>query len=794
MPLRTLRLALRRLRRHPVYAVLNGVGLAIGLAVFLLIALYVYHEHTYDTYHPKAERTVRVGLELGEFGRSPRIPMEVATRLAETYPDIETLARLCRQDVSLRTDGRYVLEKAFFYADPSVFDVFDLPMQHGAATEALKRPDAVVLSHATAQRLFGTTDVVGETLERAEGPALRVTGVLQPLPSNTHLAFDALISYATLARDAPADEHARMFANQGYTYFVLAGPEAREALQAKLDALIDQGTDAMQRVIGMAVTDMAFFLQPLTELHLASRPEYEDMTPPVDPRVLWMFGALGVFILGIAITNYVNLATAQATRRATEVGVRKTMGAHRSDLVRLFLGEALVLSLFAVGAAALLIELLRPFLSTLLGTSLAALSLQSPSVWAMYLGTAGVVAVLAGSYPAWVLTRYQPATVMRGPASLAVGGRRLRQTLVVFQFAAAAVLIVLTVVVRAQVDYALQKPLGYDTEGVVSLPRAGALGAQMETLQQEAERIPGITAAGLGLGAPAVGYITMMANGPNGDGPIRVHEVSADAAYADVVGFSVVAGRPYTARPADSTAVLVNETAALMYGLYDRLDEPINDQVGPVRSGQRVVGIVRDFHTGSFREPIRPTAIAPRPTRYDALVVRIDPAARTQDVLASLETLWYTLAPNEPFQYQFAGAAVQAQYEQEQVLAQRLGAFALLAVLVAGLGLFGLAAFTAEQRTKEMSIRKVLGASVPQIMVRLNREFIALIGIACVIALPLAVWAARQWLQGFAYRMELSPALFAGSVGLILVAALLPVSYHALRAATSDPASMIRDH
>ena len=624
MPLRTLRLALRRLRRHPVYAALNGVGLAIGLAVFLLISLYVYHEHTYDAYHPEADRIVRLAVEYGGFGLTPRAPAQTAARLAEAYPEIETVARLYQEDVTLRVGDRRLLEEQFFYADPSVFDLFALPLLRGSAATALDAPDTVVLTEATARRLFGTVDVVGETLQRAEGPPLRVTGVLEALPSNTHLDVDALISYATLRRGELTDFHAKAFGQQGYTYFLLTAPDAAASLQAKLDTLVAQGPEAVEDVTGFPVTDAQFDLQALTDLHLSATWDDGDMTPPVDPRVLWMFGGLGVFILGIAIINYVNLATAQAGRRALEVGVRKAMGAHRGDLVRLFLGEAFVLSLAAVAGAAVLIEALRPLFATLLGTSLSALSFQTPVVWGFYLASAGVVAVLAGSYPAWVLTRYQPAEVMRGPSSLAVGGRRFRQGLVVFQFAASIVLIALTFVIREQVDYALQKPLGYASENMVELPLAGVLGDQLDVFRQEAERLPGVEAAARGLGSP-MAHTVMMAQGPAESDPLRVNTIYGDARYPETVGFDLRAGRAYTSRPADSTAVLVNETAARMYGLYDRLDQPLDARAGPVREGRRVVGVVGDFHTGSFREPIRPTVIERNSERYSAVVVRLQP-------------------------------------------------------------------------------------------------------------------------------------------------------------------------
>jgi len=787
--LRPLRLALRRLQRHPVYTTLNGVGLAIGLAVFLLIGLYVYHEHTYDTYHPDADCIVRFTVSYGSFGPSLRVPAQTAERVAEAYPEIETAARLYPEDVALRIDDRRSLEENFLYADPSMFDLFALPLRRGSPDTALDAPDTVVLTEATARRLFGTTDAMGRTLKRAEGPPLRVTGILASLPSNTHLDFDALVSYATLRRASLTGSREQAFGQQGYTYFRLTHSGAHAPLQAKLDSLTKEGMAAVQNLTGFGVEDMAFGMQPLTELHLTPTPENE-MTPPVDPRVLWMFGALGVFILGIAIINYVNLATAQAAQRAVEVGVRKTMGAHRGELVRLFLGEALVLSLAAVLGAAVLIETLRPLYDVLLGTSLSALSFRTPAVWGAYLAAALVVALGAGAYPAWVLTRYQPAQVVRGAASLPVGGRRLRQGLVVAQFAASIVLIVVTFVIREQVQFALDQPLGYDTDTVVTLPLAGELGDQMDAFQQEAERLSDVQTATRGLGPP-LSNSAMVVEDPEGE-QRRVQLLFGDAQYAKTVGLTLVAGRPYTSRPADSSAVLVNETAARVFDLRDRLGEPLMNAVGPLDAGQRVVGIVQDFHTGSFREPIRPAVIQDTPRWRRAVIVRLQPS-RIAGGLQALEQLWYAFAPNRPFVHRFVEDSVRQQYAQERQLAQRLGAFAILAVLVAGLGLFGLAAFTAERRMKEMGIRKVMGASIPQIVRRLNREFAVLVGVAFVLAVPVAAWTASRWLQDFAYRMDLSPTLFVMAGGLTLVAALLPVSYHALRAATVDPATTLRD-
>ena len=783
------RFALRRLRRNPVQAVLNGVGLSLGLAVFLVMMLYVYHESTYDAYHANADRVVRLSVTYGGFGASSRVPAQTAKRIAAAYPEVDTLARLYQEDVSVRTGDQRQLEEAFFYADPTLLDVFDLPLLRGNPTTALVSPDAVVLTEATARRYFGSaSDAMGRTLQRAEGPPLRVTGVLASLPSNTHLQFDALISYATLQRNAVADSHAQAFGQQGYAYFLLTSADAAASLQQKLDALADAGTDAVQEVTGFAVNGMRFDTQALTDLHLLPI-DGAEMKPPVDPGALWMFGALGAFILLIALINYVNLATAQATQRALEVGVRKTMGADRSALVRLFLGEALVLSLVAVVGAALLIELLRPTLDGLLGTSLSALPFDSPLLWGFYIAVACGVAGLAGLYPAWVLTSYRPAQVMRGTAALPTGGRRFRQGLVVFQFAASIILLVLTFVVQGQVNYALEKPLGYDAENVVTLPLARYLGDATDAFRQEVERTTTVATASLASGTPQTRITRMIDDSGGGQRPL--HLVYGDTAYVHTMGLELVAGRTYTARPADSSAVLVNETAARLFEVRDRLGEPLLEGNGWAPPGTRVVGIVKDFHVGSLREPIRPTVIRSDTERHRALVVRLRPG-QEEAALDALERLWYTFAPNRPFLHRFADDMAQQMYAQERQLARRLGIFAGLAVLVAVLGLFGLAAFTAERRTKEISIRKVLGATTTQLVSRLNREFVALIGVACAVAFPIAFWVALQWLQDFAYRMDLSPGLFALAGGVTLLAALLPVSYHALRAATADPATTLR--
>ena len=785
----TLRFALRRLRRDPVYAVLNGTGLSLGLAVFLVMVLYVYHESTYDAYHANADRIVRLSVTYGSFGESSQVPAQTAERIAATYPEVDTLARLYQEDVSVRAGDRRQLEDAFFYADPVLLDVFDLPLLRGNPATALAAPDAAVLTEATARRYFGSArDAMGRTLQRAEGPPLRVTGVLAPLPSNTHLQFDALLSYATLRREALTGSHATAFGQQGYAYLLLARADAAASLQQKLDALADEGTEAIQKVTGFAVNGMEFGTQALTDLHLQPIGGSE-MKPPVDPGTLWAFGALGAFILLIALINYVNLATAQATQRALEVGVRKTMGADRRTLVRLFVGEALVLSLVAVLGAAVLIEALRPALNALLGTSLSALPFGSPALWAFYVGVACGVAALAGLYPAWVLAGYRPVQVMRGTAALPTGGRRFRQGLVVFQFAASIVLLALTFVVQAQVNYAVDKPLGYHTENVMTLPLAKHLGNAADAFRQEVERLPAVATASLASGTPHHRISQMIDAASGGQRPL--HLVYGDTAYVETMGLELVAGRTYTARPADSSAVLVNETAARLFDVRARLGDPLPKDNGWAAPGTRVVGIVKDFHVGSLRDPIHPTVIRSAPQRHRALVVRLQPGQKAA-ALDAIERLWYTVAPNRPFLHRFADDVTQQMYAQERQLARRLGLFAGLAVLVAGLGLFGLAAFTAERRTKEISIRKVLGATTAQLVLRLNREFATLIGVACAVAFPLASWVALQWLQDFAYRMDLSPTLFMLAGGLTLLAALLPVTYHALRAATANPATTLR--
>jgi len=351
------------------------------------------------------------------------------------------------------------------------------------------------------------------------------------------------------------------------------------------------------------------------------------------------------------------------------------------------------------------------------------------------------------------------------------------------------VLLALTFVIRDQVEYGLEKPMGFDPNGLMTLPLADDLGDQMDAFRQEAERLSGVASVAQGIGSP-LRYSVQMANTPDG-GTRRVRTVYGQAGYAKTVGFSVIDGRTYTNRPADSSAVLVNETAARAFNLRDRLGEPLSESTGGLRPGDRVVGIVEDFHSGSLHDAIQPTVIRRNARWHNTLVLRLQPD-RPHETLQSLQALWHQFAPNHPFVHRFADDAIAQQYAGERTLSRRLGAFALLAVLVAGLGLFGLAAFTAEQRTKEVGIRKVLGASIAQIVLRLNREFALLVGVAFVAAVPVAAWLAVRWLRTFAYRIDLSPGLFVLAGGLTLGAALLPVSYHALRAASVDPARTLR--
>jgi putative ABC transport system permease protein len=794
-----LTIALRHLRRHPGYATINVVGLAVGIACCLLILLFVRDELSYDHFHDDADRIYRIVSDWGNFS-VPMTSWPVVSRLEDDFPQIEAHARLLQTDGLVRYGDESFVEEHLFAANPEVFEVFSFPLRQGDPATALNRPFTTVIAPEIAEKYFGDADPMGKTLRVDNQYDLEVTGVLEPIPETSHMHPDFFISWSTL--NAAFDYEENMADNWGangiYTYLLLSENTDPTTLEAQFPAFAD-------RHAGSDWNASTLSLQPLTSIHLHSH-HNSEIEPNGSIAYVYLFSIIAAFVLLIAGINFVNLSTARSAERAKEVGVRKSMGAQRSQLVRQFLAESVVLAVLALGLAVALVALALPAFRALSGKALDVGVLTDGFTLAAFAATTVGVGVLAGAFPAFVLSRFQPVRVLRGRLQQTGGGAWLRKGLVTFQFAVSVILIVGTAVVYTQLDYLRSARLGFDQERVVMVPMRGGEEVHLpryDAFRQALAQQPGV-------GAVSASSEALPSELLNGTGiafvevphdslqSLRLVSVSHD--FFDALGAEMVAGRGFSRElPTDSGAFVVNEAALEL--LAQDLPQPLGapaDALGKQLRGWSewpprgpLIGVADNFNMATLHESVEPTLFMLQPDWFSHYVVRVEPGD-PDATLDALRATWTQFYPDWPFDYHFADQAFDAQYRAEERLGQIFGLFAGLAILIACLGLFGLAAFTAQQRTKEIGVRKVLGASVTQIVALLSKEFVALVSLAFVIAAPVAYLAMDRWLSDFAYRTDLSATLFLLAGGIALTIAVLTVSYHAVRAALADPVQSLR--
>lgn len=790
-----LKIALRTLRRYPSFTTINVLGLAVGLAACSIIALYVHHERSYDEHHDKAERIVRVTTHYQQDDHHwATTSPPIGPALEDALPEVETVARFVpfSGDRVLRYRDREFVESNGVFADSTVFDVFTMPLIRGNPETALSTPYTVVLSENLAQKYFGSTNPVRRTIDVVDWAELTVTGVMENPPSTTHLPVEFMISMATFYQREPAWTQERTW-ERFYTYALLRSAADRAAVRDKLPAFaktfyegeFESPTDAIR--LG---------LQPILDIHLHSHLDRE-FRPNGDVRNVYLFSAIALFLLLLACVNYINLATAQAMRRRQEVGVRKALGANPRRLVGQFLGESILLASCALVLAAVLIPLGLPWLNYLAGTSLSVDALRTPGNLASFVALGWGTGLLAGFYPALVLSRFQPLRALHSGRSSASGTIRLREGLVVFQFAVSIFLLAGTAVVYEQLQYVHDKPLGFDRERVASVVLdAGNLRetvrARSETVKQELLRHPEIERVSLAFSYPG-GRYNMEPVSVVGDPAAQNVETriswGVDRDYLTTLGVEVVEGRDFSElSPADTSGWIVNRAAVRHFGL----ENPIGQTLEWRGYAAEIVGVTEDFHYASLRETIEPLALPLRPDAGGTLLVRTQ-SGQSAAALRSVEDDLAQMTPNLIFRYSFLDERFEGLHSGASQLRDIFAIFAGLALFIGCLGLFGLAAFTAQQRTKEIGIRKVLGASMSSIVGLLSKEFAQLVLVAFVVAAPLAYWAMHRWLSNFAYRIELGPTIFAVAGSLALGVALITVSYQALRAARLDPATTVRE-
>lgn len=794
-----LTIALRNVRRQAGYASINIVGLAVGLAACLLIALYVQHQLSYDTFHERADRLYRVVLDQTDRGRHEKLSSTqapLAPTVQAELEGVEVSTRYYSPTGVLQHDDRQFKEEEVAYADSSFFTVFSFPLKQGDPATALAGPNRIVLTPETAARYFGDADPIGQSITLNSKHTLTVTGIAEAAPSNSHLQFDAVVSFSTLEQAEDAGDN---FENWGHfqfaSYLLLKEGRAPQAVASSITDLVERRMDAQDGII------YTYKLEPITDIHLRSAYGGEGGNDQMNN--IYVFVCIALFTLLVACINFVNLATARATERAKEVGVRKSLGASRNRLAGQFLSEAVLYTAAATVLALVLVSLVRPAFEQVAGEVLT-VQLGWVDFLLLVAGTL-TVGLLTGAYPALVLARFQPALILRGTQGTTTGGGgRLRKGLVVAQFSVSIVLIAATAVVFAQLDHMRSQALGFDAgdgpqEHVLAVffGQDGEVRQSLGSIREQLMAHPDVVGVTASMGTPGDGLVISTNSGqleqPNGETErIGTQMYMVDTNFVQVYGMKMAAGRAFSARRAsdESSAFILNETLARENGFTNPADA-----VGRAASfwGEdgTVIGVVEDFHTAGLQNKVPSLVLIVKPDWFSTLSVRV----RTSDVqktVADLRDLWATVAPQRPFDFTFLDEQFAAQYRTEEQFGTVFGLFAGLAIVIACLGLLGLSAYTVQRRAKEIGLRKVLGASTSSIVRLLSLEFAKYVLLAFVIAAPLAYYGLNRWLTDFAYRIELGPSLFLVAGGVALFAALITVSVQSFRAARTDPAQVLK--
>lgn len=782
-----LKIALRNLLRYKWYSLLSISGLAIGLACGILVALYAQLELSFDQYHAKKDRLYRLAMYVRNSGYPgggiAKINGPWGPAAKEMFPEIEEVVRFVHYGPVLVASGESrFTETGGLYADQPVFSVFTWNLLSGDPATALKEPNTIVLTKELAEKYFGSSDPLGRTLTLDNTHVVKVTGVMENLPLNSHFTFTFLVSMPSLTN--PAKESWTQW-NQFYTYLLLRDRAQTGVIEEKLPAML-------KTHMGAIADPYKPFLQPITDIHLHSN-LFREMQPNSNVSTFVIMIANGLFLVLIGCINFVNLSTARASKRSKEVGVRKVTGADRMMLTQQFIGESLLVTVIAVCIAMMLAELAIPFFNAMADRSM---SFGSAN-WRFYVSVAlltAIVGIGAGSYPAFLLSGFRPVDVLRGHRS-GSSGAKLRKILVVLQFAFSAFFLIATGIVYDQLEFIRNKNPGFNQEQLVTIRFGnGALSASLETIKAELLKDPNVMDVSASSGQPSAGDfgIPVEIEGvpANQVPPIRILGVDQD--FIRTFQMEIVQGRSFAKEFAtDSSSYIINEEAARELGWSDAtLHRVAMPAIG--RPLSRIIGVVKDFHFRSLHEQIGPILLLIPPREWFALItVRLKPG-HIDEALTTLERKWSQFDPHQPFIYTFFDDQFASLHAADRRDGQVLAFFSGLAIVIACLGLFGLAAFSAEQRTKEIGVRKVLGASVTRIAGMLSKESLTLVVVANVLAWPIAYLVMSRWLQGFAYRVELRWWTFFLSGNLVLIIAVLTVIWQAWRAAMANPVEALR--
>jgi predicted permease len=789
-----LKIAFRNLRRHRSYTIINVLGLALGIACALLIFTVVQYHLSFDTFHPNADRIYRIVSEFypseGE-ERNSGVPNPLAQAFRNDYTFAEQVARVTTFDNQLITISsdksvkKFQEEQGVAFAEPTFFNIFNFPFLHGDKNTVFQAPNSVVITKKLAIKYFNTENPIGKTLKLDNRIDLTVTGVLQNLPENTDRRAEIYIANQTIGdfQEWFGRENNWDGIYSGVHCFVLLKKGVNPAQVEKVFP------DFIKKYYGAEdAARRGYGLQPLGDVHFNV-----ELDGYVEERNLWALSFIGLFLIITACVNFINLATAQALNRSKEVGVRKVLGSRPQQLFWQFIAETAVITVFSVVTAYLLAQLAMPFLNHLFETNLSIRLLKNPQLLAFLMLTTGMVILLAGSYPGLVIAGFRPALALKSKITQQhVGGFSLRRVLVVTQFAISQALIIGTIVITSQMHYSRQSDLGFNKDTIVILSVPTRELPRISTLRNELSRLAGVEEVSFCFQAPAANSnnITNVRydNRPK-DEEFGTSLKFADQHYLAAFDLKLIAGRNVLA--SDTTReVVVNEEMVKSLGISDA-QELLHKNLRAGGTDVQIVGVVKNFYTGSFRENIQPIAILSDYTNYNHCALKIN-LANTATLLPRVETAWNKVFPEYVYEREFLDERIAEFYELDAILLKLIQAFAGIAIFIGCLGLYGLVSFMAVQKTKEIGVRKVLGASVGNILWLFGKEFARLIFIAFAIAAPVAWYVMNGWLQDFQYRIPLGAGIFAAAMANTLVIAALTVGYQSLKSATMNPVESLK--
>ncbi len=796
-----LKTILRNILKNKVFSFVNIAGLAIGVACFILIALFVSDELGYDSYNKNADRIYRINSHYKIGGNRFNLansPVPLAGVLQAEYPEIQSTVRMFRgENIYVKKDDEFLKEENFFYADSTMFDIFTINFVSGNPNTALLQPNSVVLTTKTAEKYFSSTNPLGKRITLSNGQDFQVTGVVKPVPGNSHFEFDFLASYSTL----PESKETNWFGHFVHTYVMTRKPITAEQLNSKISSVTEKHTGPIiQAAFGLSYrefidrgNDFSFVFVPLRELHLYSDVfnEFKE-TGSID--TLYLFSGIAIFILLIACINFINLSTAKSTKRANEIGVRKVLGSGRIQLIQQFLTESVLFCLIAVILAVLIVEYTLPWFNELTDKQLS-LDLNSfLTVPALLIFTL-LLGIAAGLYPALLLSSYKPVSILRSNTVSGSRSGKLRKGLVVFQFATSIILFVSTFIIYNQMQYIKNKNLGFNKDQVIVIKNVDDLRKQQFAFANTIKGNSSIIDASLsqGLQDHRLTAEVFRKEGTDDENETIVY-IPVDYDFLNTYQIKMKEGRFFSRNiTTDSSAIILNEAAVRKLNYTDPLNKRLLYNLGENQTRSlKIIGVVRDFHIQPLNEEIRPAAfVLLSEPMADFLSVKIS----THNISGTIQYLsdeWKRFGQLKPMEYSFFDEYFAEEYKSEIQSETVFTIFAILAIVIACLGLFGLATFTAEQKTKEIGIRKVLGASTINIMSLLTKEFLILVAIANIIAWPAAYFIMNNWLDKFVYRTDIGLWVFVLAGLVVLIIAILTVAYRSIKSAGANPVKNLK--